>query len=128
MSASKQKEPNSLPRSRTDLASLRERFSALSAIEQRAVARTADEILPLLAPFLFHQTEGLSKDLLLELLAEVRPHVEALVADLEEAAALGQEIESATRRLAPQSAQSGPSRPGFRTSRLKSLSCAPAEA
>jgi hypothetical protein len=89
-----------------DLAALRERSSALAAIEERAVARTADEILPLLAPFLFHQTEDLSQELLLELLADVRPHLEALVADLDEAAALGREIESAARRLAPQSAGS----------------------
>ena len=89
-----------------DLAALRERSADLSAIEERAVARTADEVLPLLAPFLFHQTEGLTQELLLELLADARPHLEALVADLEEAAAVGQEIESAARRLAPQSAGS----------------------
>jgi hypothetical protein len=89
--------------SEDDFAALRERFAALAAIEERVVARTADEILPLLSPFLFRQTEAASPELLAELLREAQPHLEALLADLEKASSLGSEIESTARRLAPDS-------------------------
>ena len=91
----------------SDLASLRNRFSALTGIEERAVARTADEILPLLAPFLFHQTADLSRELRIELLEDVLPHLEALVADLDEAAGVAAGIEADAKRLAPETTPAG---------------------
>jgi hypothetical protein len=87
--------------SETELAGLNESFRSLAAIEERAVARSADEILPLLAPFLFHQAAELPVELRLELLREAAPHLQALQGDIDEAVRLASEIENVAKRAEP---------------------------